>query len=87
MIKIGKPEPERFNILVVGPSNIGKKFFLQMLLGKYQIPFEVCSSKKLSKQFGTVSINHLSGISMEAAEGTLDIHLYISQGYGKILQV
>ena len=82
MIKIGKPDTERFNILVVGPSNIGKKHFLQLLLQKYGIQGDLTSKKLPKLGSERVFINHLSGFSIEAAEGNLDIHLYTSQGYG-----
>jgi hypothetical protein len=78
LIKLGKQETERFNILVVGPNNIGKDQFLQLLLNKYGITFD-CSIKQCSSR--KVTVNHTAAYRVETAECPLDIHIYNSQGF------
>ena len=83
-INIGRNMPERFNVLVVGSSNVGKKSLAHALLSKYKATSLVDHATVAFKQFDSarrVEVQHFHSFQTVSASGGLKFSLYCTSGY------
>lgn len=87
-INIGQHPAERFNILVVGPGNVGKKSLIYSLLSKFVSEGslggnDMAIANKNEYHDRKVHIKQYDFFQTASDSGSLHLHLYCTTGYGK----
>ena len=81
ILKIGKPNTIRFNIMVVGETGSGKTTFLKTLFKAY-CNSEIIRNELNSKTIKTVKIEEIGCFILETEALDCEVHLFDSPGYG-----
>ena len=82
-INVGKPEPTRFNLLIIGESNLGKRTFLKSVLKKYNQEITI---KPTEVEAESIKIEETCSFDVSSDTGDIHFHVYTSPGYGELRQ-
>ena len=83
MLKLGRQDPIRFNVLVAGESGLGKSTFLETILQKY-VAVPRLFLQKHHPPHKTIQIEETGQFDIEGDGGLIQFHLYDSPGYGRL---
>ena len=80
-INVGKQEPTRFNLPIIGEGGLGKRTFLKSMLKAYAQEVLI---KTTEVELESIKINEYGSFDISSETGDIHFHLYISPRYGEL---